>query len=153
MKHVYEFAAAKSISAAVVMKGTRHVATVTAHYADGGNVVVNVTQGDTAARASAKRRKVPLAPEHFYFQEASASGWGYDKFASALGGLIIDGHQLCDHCGNSLKPPDANGWPSDFKPPKGYFLANHKDGFASSCFQEHGLKYLQAHGYQIIQAL
>lgn len=109
MKQVRESTAAKSISAYVILdKRNRHVATVQVHH---GNscVAVDVWHNDAT----------PL-------QQGSASDYGYDKFAAALSGLTIDGHKMSDHCGERLKPPRGKRYfPLDYKPRKGYRLANY----------------------------
>ncbi len=138
-KYVHETSAAKSVSARIILKGNRYVATVRAHYGN-SRVLVNVYQGSesylNAFRAKAGlKRNAPLsdesqkqAYENFGFQSASASGYGYDKFAAALAGMIIDGHAMSDHSSRdgSPKPPKGCGglYPEGFKTPKGYSLAN-----------------------------
>ena len=107
-KYVRETRAAKSIKAFVIMKGARHIATVQAHYGD-SRVLVNVWLNDGT----------PM-------QNGTASGGGYDKFTAALSCLKIDGHVMSGHCGTSLKPPKVLGYfPVDYKPRKGYRLANY----------------------------
>lgn len=109
MKQVRETNAAKSISAYVILdKRNRHVATVQVHYGN-STVSVDVWHNDAT----------PL-------QQGRAGGYGYDKFAAALSGLTIDGHAMTDHCGARLKPPRGlKYFPHDYKPRKGYVLANH----------------------------
>ncbi len=196
--YVSETAAGKSVSAYVIRKGRRDVATVTAHFGNGGRCLVNVRQSGEAAAKSLKAAG-DKAKGDFYFQHASASGYGYDKFTSALSGLIIDGIPLSDHCGRSCKPPRGlKYFPADWKAPRGYSLANYgefdastgerRDSFYwtevataelgegtdfatikargkemraaadviggySSCYRREGLKYLEAVGYTVIQAL
>jgi hypothetical protein len=107
-KYVRETSAAKSIKALVIMKGKRHVATVQAHYGN-SRVLVNVWHNDGT----------PM-------QHGTAGGYGYDKFTAALSGLTIDGHTMSDHCGGNVKPAKAPGYfPADYKPRKGYRLANY----------------------------
>lgn len=193
--YVTDTAAGKSISAYIVLnkKGV-HVATVRASWSNSGNCLVNVHDDKDG------------------FQSAKRGGGGYDKFASALSGMTIDGHVMNDHCGMSLSlPKGKNLFPSGFKVPKGYHLANYwersratgkrlnkfdfedtarknlgfdnsgaenldetrYDQFAlereklfqawrdsddcergySSCFRESGLKFLEAIGYRVIQAI
>lgn len=132
---VRETAAGKSISAYVVLnKKGEHVATVNAHFSNGGRVSVDVWNlGDKAinacldgairadlvtektlekaiAASEAKRdweakgsdRHTDWAAfDLFGLQQGSAGGYGYDKFAAALRGLWVDGHQMADHCGQS----------------------------------------------------
>ena len=138
MRQVRETAAGSSIRAIVIMRGKRHVATVQAHY---GNSRVSVDVWHTDG--------TPL-------QQASASGYGYDKFTSALSGLTIDGHTITDHCGARKKPPrGAKVWPSDAKAPRGYRFANWSAelGGYRDCYRESGLKYLEAIGYTVIDAI
>ena len=85
-KYVHDTAAGKSISAYIVMKKCKVVATVRAHYSNGGTCLVNVFSSDGTA-----------------FQYGRATGSGYDKFTAALAGLIIDGITLSDHCGRDEK--------------------------------------------------
>lgn len=123
-RYVRETAAGKSISAWIILKAGKEVATVQAHYGSGGAVTVNIFQGESAAKrseaASGRGRKA------LYFQAATAGGYGDDKLTAALSGLWIDGHQLTNHCGESLKPPRGlKYFPSDYKPRKGYRLANY----------------------------
>jgi hypothetical protein len=164
-KYVRETAAGKSISALVILnpKG-KHVATVQAYYGNSGRVLVNVWH------AYQKGKETPE------MQHASAGGYGYDKFTAALSGLIIDGHTMSNHCsreGAPKYPKGRNSFPSDFKPPKGYSLANWADGSKtypdtgarvhsrlapdesgySDCYRKEGLKYLEAIGYQVITAI
>ena len=109
-KYVTDTAAAKSVSAYIVLnKKGQHVATVEAHFSNGGTCLVNI-QDDKAG-----------------FQYGKAGGYGYDKFTAALRGLSIDGHALSDHCateGQPKKPKGALLYPRDFKAPKGWTLAN-----------------------------
>jgi hypothetical protein len=115
------------------------------------------------------------------FQYGAASGYGYDKLTAALSGLTIDGHKLTDHCGDRLPLPRGKPcFPSDYKPRKGYSLANYGtwskstgqrldsyhwrdmaeaasrgelvSGY-SDCYREAGLKYLEAIGYRVLQAI
>lgn len=109
-KYVRETAAAKSLSAWIILKGSRHVATVQAHYGS-SRVLVNIWQSGHE------------------LQTGTASGYGYDKLTAALAGLTVDGHQLTDHCArlDAPKPPKGNAglYPSDYKPRKGFSLANY----------------------------
>lgn len=109
-KYVYDTKAAKSISAYVILnkKGV-HVATVKAHFSDGGNCLVNVHDFNGE------------------FQHATAGGYGYDKFAAALSGMTIDGHKMSNHASSEGAPKLPKGrktYPNNFKTPKGYSLAN-----------------------------
>lgn len=142
-KQVRETAAGKSIRATVILnkKGV-HVATVQAHFSDGGTVTVDVWNiGDGPARRSAEAmgHKVNAegrilandgTPGDYAFrvsglQQGRASGYGYDKFTAALSGLIIDGHAMSDHCEERKSPPKGRTtWPRDAKAPRGYSFNN-----------------------------
>ncbi|EPX9606381.1 hypothetical protein ACW6G5_004691 [Pseudomonas aeruginosa] len=132
-KQVRSTNAGHSISAWVILNSKgEHVATVNAHYSNGGRVSVDVWNiGDKATRRSYDSAMLPLAPEAraaamakaerdalkkrdwlkpedapgyaaydlFGLQQSSAGGYGYDKLAAALSGLVIDGHTIADHCG------------------------------------------------------
>jgi hypothetical protein len=195
-KYVHDTKAGKSISAYVVLnKKGEHVATIKAHFSDGGTCLVNVHDFNGE------------------FQHATAGGYGYDKFAAALSGMTIDGHKMTNHASSEGAPKPPKGrktFPRDYRPKKGYSLANYtsiskatgytiyrdewiKRAYAelgiadesndvknerwdevsekarelenawresddcetgySSCFRESGLKYLQAIGYKVIQAI
>lgn len=83
MKQVRETAAGKSISAYVILKDGKEVATVQSYYGNSGRCQV-----DVLARGQE-------------LQQASAGGGGYDKFVSCLNGMTIDGITLNDHCGTN----------------------------------------------------
>jgi len=184
-KYVSDTKAGKSISAWVILKGKRQVATVRAHFSDSGSVLVNVfqdAQGAERSEAAAARDGVKLKPNEWGekslgFQHATAGGYGYDKLTAALSGLYIDGHVMTDHCsrkGAPKRPPNGlQRWPYESKPPRGYEFANYQQrfitfGFSSekheredftgndgyeSCYRLPGLKYLEAKGYTVIQAI
>lgn len=141
---VRETAAGKSISAFVILnpKG-RHVATVQAHYSNGGTVTVDAWNiGDDAARRSAIAMGNALddagriasgkhAGEYpskvAGLQQGRAGGGGYDKFTAALSGMVIDGHALSNYCGVSRKPPKGRKtWPRDAKAPRGFGFSNYQ---------------------------
>lgn len=199
---VRETAAGQSISAYVVLnKKGEHVATVNAHYSNGGRVSVDVWNlGQAADRcmsvfmktAAATAEKVVAGAiveskakrdwakenEHsrfaaydlFGFQQSSASGHGYDKFAAALRGIWIDGHQLADHCGQSpatekllkrytanmrgdyLKRSTQKYWDEKARNIGAHFT-NYRDDVFTSLYLETGLKRLETIGYQVIQAI
>lgn len=128
-KQVRETTAGQSISACIVLdKKGRHVATVQSHYSTGRTVTVDIwSHGDATnarnwktARANGRvsdkdaaaliasapdyyttpeSRESWAAFERFNLQHGRAGGYGYDKFAAAIAGLIIDGHTLANHCG------------------------------------------------------
>lgn len=147
-KQVRETAAGKSVSAYVILnrKG-EHVATVQAHFSDGGTCTVDVwNHGDGPAKRSAEamgyvfgpddrvvgnetKGKPAHAGDYAYkvagLQQGRAGGYGYDKFTAALSGLIIDGHAMSDHCGGRKSPPKGRTtWPRDAKAPRGYSFNN-----------------------------
>ena len=67
MKYVTETKAAKSLSAYVILKRGKEVARVTAHFSDGGNVLVNVHNiGDAAQVACVKASKTDLKGKQAY---------------------------------------------------------------------------------------
>ena len=139
-KYVSDTAAGKSISAWIVLRKGKHVATIRAHFGN-SRVLVNVFD---------------FAPGEQGFQSGSASGYGYDKFTAALDGLTVDGNLLTDHARShgAPKPPRGmTGYPDGFKVPKGYTLANYRDGQWQSCFRLSGLDYLTALGYTVIKAI
>ncbi len=108
MKYVRDTAAGKSISATVIMRGTRHVATIQAHYANSGGVRVDVWQTDQralerCAAAHARAFGPGALADDFMHQQGHASGYGYDKYAAALRGILIDGIRMADHCGREGK--------------------------------------------------
>lgn len=183
MKYVRETAAGKSISAWVILKGGKKVATVQAHYGNSGSVLVNIWQSDSAQirseAAALKAGKLDRTDHHgrMHVQVATAGGYGYDKMTAALSGLWIDGHEMTDHCsrkGAPKKPPRGlQRWPRESKPPRGYEFANYQSRFITfgfnpekheregfegndgyeSCYRLPGLKYLEALGYTVIQAI
>lgn len=139
---VRETKAGKSISAYVVLnKKGEQVATVNAHFSDGGRVTVDVWNiGDKAVQACrvAALKCGALKPEAFgkaveaskvkrdwgngqdheshaaydlFGMQQGAAG-GYDKFTAALRGIWIDGHQLA---GNSDKSPATERLMSQYK--------------------------------------
>jgi len=108
-KYVNDTNAGKSISAYVILnrKGV-HVATVKAFH--GNSCLVNVHDFNGE------------------FQHATASGYGYDKFTAALSGMTIDGHEMSNHASHDGAPKIPKGrktYPLDYKPKKGYSLANY----------------------------
>lgn len=145
-KYVRDTKAAGQISAYVILRadGTE-VATVNAYFGASGSVLVNIfNYGANNPDA-----------EHKGFQYARASGYGYDKFTAALGGLSVDGHALADHACVRLDPPAGGVWPKDATPALGHKFANYntEKGGYTSCFQIEGLDYLRAFGYRVIQAI
>jgi len=166
-KYVHDTASGRIISAYVILnKRGKHVATVRAYH--GSAVLVNVwNHSEDAQLRCARARKVKIESERtahdaFYFQYGRAGGHGYDKFTAALSGLIIDGHELTNHCGARLPlPKGAKLFPCDFKVPPGYALANwtgsrekpdEPQGYMD-CYRKEGMEYLKALGYQVITAI
>lgn len=147
MKYVRETAAGRKLSAFVIMKGARHVATVQVYH--GQTCRVDVFEHGPAALKSLKayirdNGKAPAVrdfdgasipadtPENmqkladYWQQSGSAGGGGYDKETAAMTGLYVDGNRLADHCGERKKPPRGlPGFPADYKTPRGWSLANH----------------------------
>ncbi|MGE0211828.1 MAG: hypothetical protein AB7S41_09055 [Parvibaculaceae bacterium] len=165
MKYVRETKAAKQIAADLIMRRGEEVARVLAYHGQ-GSCLVNIFQGSkAAARCYAAAHKTPLADvdaekayRAFGFQVGRAGGYGYDKFASAIAGLWIDGHKLNDHCAVRRKPPNGRTtFPRDSKAPKGWHFANYieKEGEAGwlDCYRVQGLSYLEAIGYSVLRVL
>lgn len=109
-KYVRETKAGKAISAYVILNAKSvHVATVQAHFSDGGTCLVNVwahgdavTKKNAVAAGLAKDGEVSSeAHDAMYMQQGRAGGYGYDKFTAALSGLYIDGVRMSDHCGHN----------------------------------------------------
>ena len=161
MTQVRDTKAGRAIKAFVVLdKRGDQVATVHAHYSEGGTVTVNVWDNKTCT---------PL-------QKGRAGGYGYDKFTAALSGLVIDGHKLTDHCQESLKPPKGRLWQDSDRAKlakKGFVLSNwtgpreegkpfnswgregvpdEASGYVSA-YRLSGLRYLEALGYRVLQAI
>lgn len=80
MKQVRETSAAKSISAWVILKKGKEIATVHAYY--GNTVMVDVWDA---------------GPNSTGPQQGRASGYGYDKQTAALAGLTIGHVRMYDH--------------------------------------------------------
>lgn len=113
-KYVQDTKAAQSLSAFIILnKKGKVVAKVQAYYADSGGVLINVFD---------------YTGKH-EFQYGKASGYGYDKFTSALSGLIIDGHTMADHCG---RVPECES--KSAKLQKAYILDNRH---YQECFKEY----------------
>lgn len=172
MKYVSECAAAKQVSAYVILNPQgKHVATLRAFH--GGTCIVNVFHvGNAPAIASLRASYTPAvskihkdtddvtlakaAHDKYGFQVGRAPGYGYDKFTAALSGMIIDGHKMTDHSAASLSLPEGmTGFPEGFKAPPGYALANwrREEKNWMSCYRVAGLKYLEALGYDVIYAI
>ena len=142
MKHVTDTKAGQAISAWVVLSpDNRLVARIQAHYSDGGTCTVNLWNWGSDESEPC-------------YQEGKAGGYGYDKFTAAISHMIVDGHELTNHCAVSLdKPRGLDYFPRDFTPPTGYHLANYTDKGYADCYKESGLDYLRRLGYSVIQAI
>lgn len=157
-KFVSDTKAAQSVSAFIVLdKKGKLVAKVQAHYSNGGTVLVNVW--DMTGKLE--------------MQHGKAGGYGYDKFAAALSGLVIDGHTMADHCGSvpeceakkkklmQAYLKDARSYHEcsaeyEAKAKKiGARFANWNSvkGKFTSLHFESGLNRLETLGYKVIQAI
>jgi len=137
MKYVSQTKAGSSITAILIMKGSKVVARINAHYADSGVVTVDCWNWGKSSN------------DEMEVQQGKASGGGYDKFVAAIKGMEIDGHLLSDHCGEQKKTPKSGKFADDFKCPKGWHMANGRQ----SCYRMAGLEYLRDKGYQVHQAI
>jgi hypothetical protein len=191
-KQVRETAAGQSISASVILnKKGEHVATVQAHYSNAGRVTVDVWSTSVGLEGMCERAdlwaKLPTDKDYkagafdlWSLQQGSAGGYGYDKHAAALAGLIIDGHTIADHCGqvpeaekarvslmrayrravvgNAVKTPAArDGWQQKAKRIGCHFAnwqqdADGCEGWGSLHFDQ-GLARLESLGYTVINAI
>ena len=161
--YVRETKAAKRLTAYVIMKGSRYVATVQVYFGD-MTCTVNVFQTDKASYRSAATARLPMADDaakrkawdKTHFQRSTANGYGYDKETAALSSCIIDGHMLTNHCGwNRKLPKGMKAWPRTAKAPRGYQFANYSaelDGY-TDCYRRSGLDYLREIGYNVIRAI
>ena len=202
---VRETKAGAAISAYVVLnKKGEHVATVNAHYGSGGRVSVDVwNMGDAVIRSFETARKIgrvsdkalaalaEKAPDYYHgqderedwaardmfgLQQSSAGGYGYDKFAAALAGLIIDGHTIANHCGqvqedekkraalmrSYIKAVESGQSGSDkVWREKAARIGCHFTNWGAcsigerwgSLYFAHGLSRLECFGYRVIQAI
>ena len=157
-KYVSETKAGQSVSAYVILKNGKDIATVRAHFSDGGSVLVNVfNYGATNSDHESKP-----------FQHARAGGYGYDKFTAALSGMTIDGITMCNHsnradseykCDKTGKPrgkklpPDVSGANWRRFDGKGWHEDGDKSGDFTSWYIEPGLRRLEKRGYTVIQAI
>lgn len=179
-KSVFDTKAAQDLSAWVVLKGKKQVGRIIAHY---GRSRVTVEVHDYSGKSENT------------VQRDFASGYGYDKFTSALSGMTLDGVKFTNHCGEQIKKTSRNSvkgnvmqgdymretrlFPRDYKPRKGYSLANwasgekrvanhNEDGSFShwtteecenaiegysNCYRRAGIDILRDLGYTVIQAI
>lgn len=149
MKKVTDSKAGQSISAFVVIdpKG-KLVARVHAHYGDSGRVQVDCYDWGKSGKG---------------LQQGSAGGGGYDKFAAAFRGMVIDGHVMMDHSSTDDESKavldryqsgelteqnvrDQYPWMS---------LVNWstEEGRYTSLYVEPGLDQLKRRGYIVVQAI
>ena len=148
MKQVIDTAAAKSISAYIILKEGVHIATVQAHFANSGGVIVDV-----------------FNTKEGLIHQGKAGGYGYDKFTAALAGAVIDGVKLYDHCGGyepsdkALKEKGVELYQTDEKKAEdfadkyGMDFFNWVDGKPMSCYFKSGLDRITALGYIVIKAI
>lgn len=109
-KRVDETKAGKQISAYVIMKGSKLIGKVQAHFSDGGTCTVNAW--DFSPKDETR------------YMSGKASGYGYDKFTAAISGMVFDGHELVNHCGAKAKTPKRGYWLREDKLARGFNLAN-----------------------------
>ena len=137
MKQVRETVAAKMLQVFVVIKGGKIISTIHSRDASSGMCTVDVWG--------------KCSIEH----QGRAGGGGYDKFTSALSGAKVGGILLTDHCGGN-RPPYPKGfnyYPTESKPPKGYYFANGVEKGYSDCFRHSGLSVLEHYGMTVEQVL
>ncbi len=175
-KYVRDTKAAKSIAAYIVLKKGIEIATVNAHFSDGGKCLVNVwANGENSEKknqsAYLKTYGKP-SKEDMYFQSGTAGGYGYDKFTAALSGCFIDGVMMSDHCGRDTASEKMLAayikacagksviYGSDFqkswnkKAAKiGASFANWTESGYQSLHYASGLDKLKAAGYTVLQAI
>lgn len=191
MQYINDSAPARRLSVSVILdKRGRHVATVRVLFpVDGaGRVraeIQHTTEGlELCAKAphcwkmieehTRKHDKPGMtyrdhARELFGWQRGNASGYGYDKRAAALSGLIVAGHTLADHCGgvpedekkrarlmaeHQREPGkyDYAGW-SQRAEKIGAHFANWKQSRANNLHFEAGLRRLERFGFTVVEAL
>ncbi len=142
MKQVRETAAAKSISAWVILKEGKEIATVQAYYSNAGVVQADVWDALTGTLSHQRR----------------AGGYGYDKLTAAMSGAWIGGIQIYDHsvhCEAAMKEYLAEGHERAVEELFGVQFANwsRETGKYESCFYHSGLDRLKSFGFQVIQAI
>jgi len=92
MRQVRETKAAKSISAYIVLRDGKYIATIQFHFGDTGRVQCDV-----------------YAPYELVHQRA-AGGYGYDKRTAAASGAIIGGYKIEDNGYEWYRQLEANGF-------------------------------------------
>ena len=150
MKQVRESNDAKGISVYVILKRGKHVATVQAHH----------TQS---------RTQVDIWTSELQHQK-TAHGFGYDRFAQALSGAVIDGVRIYDHSETvygkekSLLERALKNQPLDYNEREEYWAklakkhgiepANYRTGYGwESAFYCSGLDRLKKMGYTVITGI
>ena len=142
---VSDTSAAKSISAYIILnKKGAYVGKVTAAFTQ-SRCLVNVFSDVDG------------------FQSANATGYGYDKFTSAISGMKIDGIELFDHCGKTEGTRKLEKRLASLTTEKARILAtrtgaslsnyNSTKGHFESVYMDSGLDRLKAFGYSVIQAI
>jgi hypothetical protein len=147
MKRVRETKAGQSISAWIITRGKKHIATVQAHYSDAGRVTVNIWECGEE------------------MQIGSAGGYGYDKLTAALKGLTVAGIKLNDNCGTDkrttriLKAYHADKITREEAEKRASKIGarfanwNSEKNKHDSLYLEPGLTKLEMLGFTIIQAI
>ena len=153
-----ESSAWKRATGYVIFKGSRYVGKIYIAYPADGASVLRATcyqTGEAAERSGKVLAAKGWTGDHAkgYSQHGSAAGYGYDKKTAALSGMVIDGHELSDHCGKRKKAPKGGAWPYDAKAPRGWRFANYSQeaGGWTSCYRMEGLRYLEALGYSVVE--
>lgn len=167
----------------VLSKKGELVAKVHARYGSGGAVQVDIHQYGEPAKKTAATLGLPLgeygeAPDAATLQQRKAGGYGYDKYAAALSGMVIDGIRLSNHCGTDkaterllkrysreVDAGKSNGsdevWRERAKKIGARFANwNGPSGYGGakvpryvSLHRLEGLAYMEAMGYRVIEAL
>ena len=124
MKNIMDFAAVTKVGAHVIIRNNRVVGKCITHYGDSVAVALYdwTPEGDTGKP-----------------QRARASGYGYDKFTSALDGMTFAGIKLYDHAVNVR----------DKRVKRGIHTANG----GASRFYDDGSNRLKAFGFTVARVL
>ena len=123
MKTVFEKSEVQAISVTAIMKGSKLVGKCVGHYSRSGVCTVSLFDFTTKTET----------------QTSSASGYGSDKFTSALGGMTFAGYTLRDHCEHV----------DNKRRVKGTTTANG----GKSHFWKPGLSQLEDYGFTIIDLI
>jgi hypothetical protein len=132
------------------MKNGKHIATIQAYHTD------NKTQVDVWSNCQLIAQK-------------NAYGCGYDRFAQALSGVMIDGVKMYDHSDTGYGKEKAlleralKNQPTDYDAHEEYWAklakkhgiqpANYRDGRWESAFYCSGLDRLKKMGYTVITGI